>query len=176
MKLRRILMLVAALTVGCKATFNPAIFTDMNTLFNAAMSQYNAKHYDNAAKAFERLTTDLPPRDSRVPLAFFYLGKSQDKIGERLLAAKSYSRIYEQFPDDTLADDGLYSSGLAYKAMWRRPELDAEYGQSAITQFQTLQALYPNSPFVPKATEQLGILDELFATKDFLTGAHYLKR
>jgi outer membrane protein assembly factor BamD len=60
--------------------------------------------------------------------------------------------------------------------MWRKPELDAEYGQSALTQFQTLQALYPNSPFVPKATQQLSKLDEWFAKKDYLTGTHYLKR
>ena len=72
---------------------------------------------------------ELPARDPRVPIAFFYLGKSQDKIGERLLAAKSYSRIYEQFPEDTLADDGLYHSGLAYEAMWRKPVLDAQYGE-----------------------------------------------
>ncbi len=176
MNLRRISMLVAALVVGCKATFNPASYTDMNTLFTAAMAQYNAKHYDNSAKAFERLTTDLPPRDPRLPLAFFYLARSQDKNGERLLAAKSYSRIYEQFPEDTLADDGLYYSALAYKAMWRKPSLDAQYGESALTQFQTLQGLYPNSPFATRAVQQVAILDDWFATKDYETGVHYLKR
>jgi len=182
MRLRRILA-VAAVVAGlgagveaCKPAFNAATYPNMDALFQAAMKEYNAKHYDNSAKAFERLTTDLPARDPRVPLAYFYLAKSQEKSGDRLLAGKSYSRIYEQFPDDTLADDGLYSSGLAYEAMWRKPELDAEYGQSALTQFQTLQALYPNSPLLPKATEQLSKLDEWFATKDFLTGRHYLKR
>lgn len=182
MRLRRILT-VAAIVVGlgagveaCKPAFNPATFADVETLFKAAMKEYNAKHYDNSAKAFERLTTELPARDPRVPIAYFYLAKSQEKSGDRLLAAKSYSRIYEQFPEDTLSDDGLYLSGLAYEAMWRKPELDAEYGQSALTQFQTLQALYPNSPFVPKANGQLSKLDEWFAKKDYLTGTHYLKR
>jgi len=182
MRLRRILT-VAAIVAGlgagveaCKPAFNAATFADVETLFKAAMKEYNAKHYDNSAKAFERLTTELPARDPRVPLAYFYLAKSQEKSGDRLLAAKSYSRIYEQFPEDTLADDGLYLSGLAYEAMWRKPELDAEYGQSAMTQFQTLQALYPNSSFVPKANVQLSKLDEWFAKKDYLTGTHYLKR
>jgi outer membrane protein assembly factor BamD len=152
------------------------MYADMDSLYKAALTEYNAKRFDNAAKAFERLTTELPPRDSRVPLSFFYLGKSQEKSGDKLLAAKSYSRIYEQFPDDTLADDGLYLSGLAYQALWRKPQLDAEYGQSALTQFQTLQALYPNSTFSPKAGVQMAKLDEWFATKDYLTGEHYLKR
>jgi outer membrane protein assembly factor BamD len=92
------------------------------------------------------------------------------------LPAKSYSRIYEQFPEDTLADDGLYLSGMAYKAMWRKPELDAEYGQSALTQFRTLLALYPNSSLLPRGGQQMATLDEWFATKDYLTGTHYLKR
>jgi outer membrane protein assembly factor BamD len=161
---------------GCRAAFNPATYPDVDSLFKVAMKEYNARHYDNSAKAFERLTTELPARDARVPIAFFYLAKSQEKSGDRLLAAKSYSRIYEQFADDTLADDGLYYSGLAYQAMWRKPELDAEYGQSALTQFQTLQALYTTSPFLPKANQQLAKLDEWFATKDYLTGTHYLKR
>jgi len=161
---------------ACKPAFNAATYPNMDALLKAAMAQYNAKHYDNAAKAFERLTVELPARDARVPIAFFYLGKSQEKTAGRLLAAKSYSRIYEQFPDDTLADDGLYLSGLAYQAMWRKPELDAEYGTNALTQFQTLQGLYPNSPFAAKAAQQVAILDQWFATKDFLTGTHYLKR
>ena len=161
---------------ACRPTFNAANYADMASLFKAAMAQYNAKHYDNAAKAFERLTVELPARDARVPVAFFYLAKSQEKTGGRLLAAKSYSRIYEQFPDDTLADDGLYLSGLAYQAMWRKPELDAEYGSSALTQFNTLQALYPNSPFAARAAQQVAKLDEWFATKDYLTGTHYIKR
>lgn len=181
MKARRIrvgLLIVAGLigAGACKPTFNASTYPDMDSLFKAAMAQYKGKHYDNSAKAFERLTVELPARDPRVPIAFFYLAKSQEKNGERLLAAKSYSRIYEQFPEDTLADDGLYLSGLAYKAMWRKPELDAEYGQSALAQFQTLIALYPNSSLAGPTGQQLSVLDEWFATKDYLTGAHYLKR
>ncbi|HUQ18057.1 MAG TPA: outer membrane protein assembly factor BamD [Gemmatimonadaceae bacterium] len=175
-------ILVASILAGligvgaCRAQFNAANYADMDSLFKAALGQYKGKHYDNAAKAFERLTVELPARDPRVPISFFYLGKSQEKTVGRLLAAKSYSRIYEQFPEDTLADDGLYLSGLAYKAMWRKPELDAEYGSSALTQFQTLQALYPNSPFSAQAAQQVAVLDQAFATKDYLTGTHYLKR
>jgi outer membrane assembly lipoprotein YfiO len=180
MRLRRILfaagLLVIAAAGACKPVFNAGTYADMNTLFKAAMTEFNAKRFDNAAKAFERLSAELPARDPRVPVAFYYLGKSQDKIGERLLAAKSYSRIYEQFPEDTLADDGLYFSGLAYEAMWRKPVLDAQYGDNALTQFQTLAALYPNSPVAQQGAKELFKLDEWFATKDYETGRHYLKR
>lgn len=176
MRPRRILFSLALLAAACKPVFNAATYPDMDSLYKAAMAQYNGHHYDNAAKAFERLTTELPPRDPRASVAFFYLAKSQEKNGEHLLAAKSYSRIYEQFPEDTLADDGLLLSGLAYEAMWRKPNLDATYGQSAMTQYQTLLGLYPDSPVVPRVNQQLSKLDEWFATKDYDTGIHYLKR
>jgi outer membrane assembly lipoprotein YfiO len=176
----RILLVAAALVAvavaACKPVFNPGTYTDVNALYKAAMTEYNAKRYDNAAKAFERLTAELPARDSRLPMVFFYLGRSQDKTGERLLAAKSYSRIYEQFPEDTLADDGLFYSGLSYEAMWRKPVLDAQYGENALTQFQTMQALYPNSPLIERVMKEVAKLDEWFATKDYETGRHYLKR
>ncbi|HEY8164477.1 MAG TPA: outer membrane protein assembly factor BamD [Gemmatimonadaceae bacterium] len=171
----RALALTFLLLSGCRATFNAASY-DVDTLFRVAMREYNTKHWDNAAKAFERLTTELPARDPRVPIAYFYLGKSQDKTGDRLLAAKSYARINELFPQDTLADDGLFYSGLAYQSLWRKPVLDAEYGENALTQYQTLLGLYPDSPLAPKVNEQIARLDQWFATKDYETGYHYLKR
>ncbi len=176
MKLRRIVVAVALFAGACRPVFNQNAYADMDALYKAAMAQFNAHHYDNSAKAFERLTTELPARDPRMPLAFFYLARSQEKNSERLLAAKSYSRIYEQFPEDSLADDGLLYSGLAYQSMWRKPNLDAQYGESAQTQYQTLLGLYPDSPLVPRVNQQLAKLEEWFATKDYDTGVHYLKR
>lgn len=172
----RALFLIVALAAACRPTFNAASYADVEALFRVAMREYAARRFDNAAKAFERLTTELPARDPRVPTAYFYLGKSQEKNGDRLLAAKSYARIQELFPQDTLADDALFQSGLAYQSMWRKPELDAEYGENALTQYQTLIGLYPDSPLVPKVSQQIARLDEWFATKDYQTGYHYLKR
>jgi outer membrane protein assembly factor BamD len=176
MKLRRLLLLAALSGLACKPTFNAGAFSSTDELYAAAMKEYNARHFDNSSRAFERLTTELSPRDPRIALAYYYLAKSQEKQGDNLLAAKSYSRIYELLPQDTLADDALYLSGLAYSKMWRKPVLDAEYGENALTQFQSLAGLYPNSPLIPKVDEQLARLDEWFATKDFETGNHYLKR
>jgi outer membrane protein assembly factor BamD len=176
MNLRRFFVLSLLVGVACKPVFNAGGFASTEELYAAALREYNAKHYENAVHAFERLTTELSPRDARIATAYLYLAKSQEKRGDHLLAAKSYSRIYELLPQDTLADDALFASGLAYQKMWRKPVLEAEYGQDAITQFQTLESLYPQSPLIPRADAQLAKLDEWFAIKDFETGYHYLKR
>src|SRR5256885_1918236 len=168
------LMLVAPL--ACKPPFDPKIYTDPNKLFQVAMAEYKAHRYDNAAKAFEKLTLDLPARDPRLPLAFFYLAQSQKELGENLLAAGTYNRLIDAFPQDTLVDDALYLSGRAYQEEWRHPELDATYGNNAITAYQSLLASYPDSPFASPAKQELRKLDEWLAKKDYTTGYLYLKR
>ena len=176
MNLRPLVLVSALLLAACKPAFNAGSFASTDELFKAANAEYKARRWDNAVHAFERLTTELSPRDPRIAAAYFYLGKSQEKIGDHLLAAKSYSRVYELLPQDTLADDALLASGIAYQSMWRRPNLDAEYGQDALTQFQTFLGLYTDSPLLPRVNAQVSKLDEWFAEKDYGTGIHYLKR
>ncbi len=176
MNLRFLSILTLLGVVSCQQAFNAGSFGSTEALHVAAMKEYDAKHWDNAARAFERLTTELSPRDPRIGAAYYYLAKSQEKKGEGLLAAKSFSRVYELSPRDSLADDALFESGKAYQKLWRKPVLDAEYGQDAVTQYQTLQGLYPDSPLMPRVAQELKTLDDWFATKDFETGYHYLKR
>lgn len=176
MSLRRFFVVGVLVAMACKPVFNAGAFGSTEDLYKAAMTEYDAKRWENAIRAFERLTTELSPRDPRIGAAYLYLARAQEKRGDHLLAAKSYSRIYELLPQDTLADDALLASGIAYQRMWRKPVLDAEYGETAMTQLQTLEGLYPNSPLIPQANQHLAKLDEWFATKDYENGYHYLKR
>jgi outer membrane protein assembly factor BamD len=146
------------------------------TLFAAGMQQYRARKWDRAIQAFERLTLELAARDTLLPLAHFYLGKSHAGKGEHLLAAQSYNRMAESFATDTLADDAMYESAREYQKMWRKPELDPQYGEQSLTAYQTLLALYPDTDLKPLVDRQVGTLNEWFATKDYSTGMHYFRR
>lgn len=168
------LLLVAPL--ACKPPFDPKIYTSADKLYEVAMAEYKAGRYDNAAKAFEKLTLDLPARDPRLPVAFYYLAQSHEKNGENLLAAATYNRLIDAFPQDTLVDDALFLSGRAYEREWRHPQLDATYGRSAIAAYESLLASYPDSPYAKRAQDELRRLDEWLAEKDFNTGYLYLKR
>jgi outer membrane protein assembly factor BamD len=176
-KFRPILLaLLLAAPLACKPPFDPKIYPNADKLYQAAMAEYKAGRWDNAIKAFEKLTLDLPARDPRLPLAFYYLAQSQEKNGENLLAAGTYNRLIDAFPQDSLVDDALYLSGRAYEREWRHPELDATYGKAAITAYQSLLASYPDSPFAPRTQNELNKLDEWMAEKDYNTGYLYLKR
>lgn len=168
------LLLMAPL--ACKAPFDPKIYTSADKLYEVALAEFRERRFDNAAKAFEKLTLDLAARDPRLPLAYFYLAQSHNQLGEHLLAATTYNRLVDAFPQDTLVDDALYHSAKAYQREWRRPQLDATYGSNAITAYQSLLSSFPNSPFAPRANAELAKLDAWLAEKDYDTGYLYLKR
>lgn len=170
-----LLLIVAPL--ACKPAFNVTTYKDNpDRLWQVANAEYKAGRFDNAAKAFEQLTLQLTARDPRLPLSYYYLAQSQTRNGEYLLAAGTYNRLIDAFPQDTLVDDAFFLSGKAYEHEWRLPQLDATYGKSAVTAFESLLTAYPDSPFAPRAKSELAKLDEWFAEKDYDTGYLYLKR
>jgi outer membrane protein assembly factor BamD len=171
-----LLALLLAAPLACKPPFNPKIYPSADKLYQAALAEYKAHRYDNAAKAFEQLTLDLSARDPRLPLAYYYLAQSQEHNGEFLLAAGTYNRLIDAFPQDTLVDDAFYLSGLAYEREWRQPQLDPTYGKNAQTAFESLVGSFPDSKYAPLGKKELDKLDEWFAKKDYDTGYLYLKR
>ncbi len=173
------LILIALFAVGgvaCRSGFQLKRYTDNEALYRAAMREYEREHWENAIAAFEKLTLELPARDTLLPRAHYLLGRSHTRRGEHLLAAQSFVRVTESFPDDTLADDALYAAGRSYDRLWTKPALDAQYGLAALNTFRTLLGIYPNSPIRPQAAARVARLEELFATKEYENGMHYLRR
>jgi outer membrane assembly lipoprotein YfiO len=177
---RTLWRLAAAMSVvavaACRPEFKIKNLTSNDALYKASMAEYQKHHWDNAITGFEKLTTDLPPRDSLLPRSYWYLASSHEHSGEHLLAAQSYSRLVESFPEDSLADDAALEAARAYKRLWRKPGLDAAYGETAIASYNTLIGLYPDSPLIPAAQKDIAELENWFAIKDYDAGNYYFKR
>jgi outer membrane protein assembly factor BamD len=161
---------------ACRPEFELKKFTNSETLYSASLREYQRQHWDNAISGFEKLTTDLPARDSLLPRSYWYLASSHENQGEHLLAAQSWSRLVETFPDDSLADDAALESARSYARMWRKPQLDAMYGETSLASYNTLIGLYPQSTLVPTAQKEIGQLENKFAVKDFDNGNYYYGR
>ncbi|HUF25719.1 MAG TPA: outer membrane protein assembly factor BamD [Gemmatimonadaceae bacterium] len=144
-------------------------------LYDAALREFERRRWDNAIMAFERLSRELPARDTLLPRVYLHLGQAHSARNEHLLAAQAFQRIMDSFPNDTLADDGLLLAGRAYAAMWRRSSLDAEYAQTAVSTLQTLLALYPNADVREEAQHELNALYDRLANKDYQTGMWYFR-
>lgn len=161
---------------GCLKTFNLRQYPNNEALYAAGLQQLQLKKWDNAVLIFEKLTLELPARDTLLPASHYHLAEAYSRRGEHLLSAQSYARLAESFATDTLADDALYRSGREYQALWRRPMLDPQYGGDAAATYELLLGLYPESEWKDSAAKQIGVLQEWFATKDYETGMHYLRR
>ncbi len=170
-------VILASLAVAaCNRGFQLKKYPSNNSLYKASFKEFESKRWDNAITGFEKLTTDLTARDTLLPMAHYLLGKSHENKGEFLLAAQSYARLAESFPDDSLAAAALLAAGDSYLKMWRDPSLDPTYATMAQTQYRLLVSVYPDSPFKPKAEQGAAKVDEMLATKDYETGLHYVRR
>lgn len=166
----------AILLAACAPAFQLKNYPTHGALYRASLREYERRKWDHAVTGFERLTNDLPARDTLLARSYYYLGMARQRNREYLLAAQTLTRLAETFPEDTLADDALFQAGKAYEALWRKPVLDATYGESAQGVFRMMLSAFPESPLVPQAQAELARLDDWFARKDYETAMHYMRR
>lgn len=173
----RLAAALAVTAVACRPQFQLKRFTTNEDLYKAGLREYERKKWDNAVTAFEKLTVELPARDSLLSRSFWYLANAHEKRDEHLLAAQSFSRLVESFPDDSLADDAALESCRSYRRLWRKPQLDPTYGETALAACHSMMALYgESSPLAPQAQKQISELENWFAIKNYDAGMYYLRR
>lgn len=172
-----IVLLAGALLVSaCAQGFRPQQYQTVEDLYAASLLQLERRNWDNAVSGFERLTFMLPARHELLPSAHFHLGRAYAGRREHLLSAQSYLRVPELFPTDTLADDALFRAAQSYSRLWRRPDLDAQYGEIAIGTYAALLENYPTSVHRAASEQEIGRLRQALATKLYDTGRFYFRR
>ena len=168
--------LALLLTAACRPDFQLRRFTTNAALYEAAQRELQARRWANAVAALEKLATDLSPRDTLLPRVHWHLGKAHQGREEWLLAAQSFTRLADAFPEDTLADDALIEAARSYRRLWRKPALDPQYGEMALATYRQFLGLFPNSPLLGSANEGIAELESWFAQKSYDTGRFYVKR
>ena len=162
---------------ACRTGFRINRFTNNEALYVAGVREFEKKKWGNAVAAFEKLTNDLPARDTLLPRSFWYLAQAHARQREHLLAAQSYTRLFESFVDDTLADDAAVEAARSYRKLWRKPSLDPTYGELSLAAYNTFLGLYADSsPYAEAARREIAELEQWFATKDYETGMFYFRR
>lgn len=161
---------------ACRSGFRLSRYPNNQALYDAGLREFQRRKWGNAIQAFEKLTTDLPARDTLLPRAFWYLGTAHRRQREHLLAAQSFTRLYESFLDDSLADDAALEAARSYRTLWRKPGLDPTYGETALSTYNTMLGLFPTSDHADRARTEVLELEQWFATKNFETGRYYYRR
>lgn len=168
--------ITGGVAVACAGGFQVRRFPTSDGLYEASLAEFRKGKWDNAITGFEKLTLDLSARDTLLPLSYWYLAQAHEKKAEHILAATTFSRVAQSFPDDSLADDAMLASGDSYLEAWRRPDLDPQYGTFAQMQYRQLLSTYPDSPLAGRAQAGLQKIDEEFAAKDYLNAMFYVSR
>jgi outer membrane protein assembly factor BamD len=177
MSLPVVLVILTCLGVGlgCSSRFDPSIYPTPEELFEASFAEFQEGDCDRAEVGLRRLAFELPARDPRRAEVRFYLAECSFRRKEYLTASRDYRRVADENATDSLAPHALLRSGDAYAKLWRRPELDDTYGNSALGTYQELLRRYPNSPAAAEGRERILELNEWFAKKAYKAGIYYYR-
>lgn len=142
-------------------------------LMQDSESYYREGDCDDALDGFERLTLQLPSRDSIAVRARFLQAECNFRDQEYLEAARQFRRVVDEAPTSSLAPYALLRAGDAQAALWKRPELDPTYGDNAVNTYRELVSRFPNSPAAQRAVLKLNALSEEFAEKEYKNAEYY---
>jgi len=148
---------------------------EIQLLWDDAMEAYRRGEFSTTAENLERLVLEFPPGDPRISKAHFYLGESYLGMKDQLQAVREFRRVSDERPNDPLAPVALLRAADAYAELWRRPELDPSYGQTALATYQELLNRYPESEAADRTRARILELQEWFAVKELKTAEFYLR-
>lgn len=168
-------LVVAAIASACGG-LNVRNYPTPLSLYSAGVSEFERGKWDNAITALDRVAVLLPPRDTLLPPTLLLLGKAYVNKKSYILASATFKRVFEDFPEDSLADDALLGMADAEATAWRGPEFDAQPAVRALESYSLLPRLFAESPLVARARAGEAKMQDGLARRDLLTGEFYFKR
>ena len=147
----------------------------IDSLWTEAESAVRHGKWGDADKLLNRVILEFSPGDRRVALAHFYLGEALFAQGRQLEAAREFRKASDETPNDPIAPEALLRLGDVYSDLWRRPELDPTYGQTALSTYQELLNRYPGSSAAKRAELRITELNERFAYKEYKAAMFYFR-
>lgn len=148
---------------------------EIDALWIRAKAEYAHGRWGKAATLLERVTLEVPASDTLAIEARFRLAECYFGQKSQLQAAREFRKVSDDTPDAALAPDALLRAGDAYADLWRRPELDPTYGQTALATYQELLNRYPDSPATARGRLRIADLEEAFARKEYKAADYYYK-
>jgi outer membrane protein assembly factor BamD len=147
----------------------------IDSLWRRAEYAVRVGKWSDAEKLLDRALLEFSPGDPRTARAHFLLGEARFAQNKQLEAAREFRRASDDSPNDPVASEALLRLGDAYADLWRRPELDPSYGQTALATYQELLNRYPGTRAATRAQQRILELNERFATKSYKAALFYFR-
>ncbi len=174
MRVSRLLLPFAV--AACGHGGRPAATPAPEVLLTRSRAQFRSGDFSEALQNLRRLQFELSPNDSTLPEVHYLIAESQFQMGLFGEAAREFRQTADQFPGSGYAPLALLRAGDANLRLWRKPELDPTFGQTALAIYQDLTGRYPNSPATTRAQLHVRQLREWFADKAYKNGLFYFRR
>jgi outer membrane protein assembly factor BamD len=168
------LLLLVALS-ACHHGPRPVTTLSPAALLAQARRQFHAGDMNKALQSYRRLQFELAPNDSTLAEAHYYVAEAEFQMGQLVEAAHDFRETADQFSQSSYAPTALLRAGDAQLRMWRNPELDPSYGQSALATYQELLNRYPGTDAAKRAQVRINDLQERFAYKEYKAALYYMR-
>jgi outer membrane protein assembly factor BamD len=170
------MVLLGACHHAARVASSVAPDTDPKQFLAEARAAFRRGQFARALVAFRRLQFELGPGDSLTAEARYYVAECSFQLNDLASAALAFQKVAEEFPNSEFAALALLRDGDANLRLWRRPDVDASTGQTALATYQELLGRYPGTEAAGRAQVRIRQLNEWFAEKGYKTGMFYLRR
>jgi outer membrane protein assembly factor BamD len=169
-----LVLLGACRPANVQSTFQPS--SDPAPIIVKAREEFRSGQFASALVSLRRLQFELGPGDSLVGEVRYYVAECTFQTGDLATAALAFQKVAEEFPTSDYASLSLLRAGDANLRLWRRPDVDATSGQTALAAYKELIGRYPGTPAALRAQSRILQLNEWFAEKEFKTAKFYMRR
>jgi outer membrane protein assembly factor BamD len=147
----------------------------VDSLWRGAEKAFRKGQWETVLVHLERANLEMVPNDPRRVRLHFLTGEAMFAQGSQLQAAREFRKVSDETPSDPLAPEALLRAADAFAELWRRPQLDPTYGQTALATYQEVQNRFPSTPAARKAAKRVAELQDRFAQKEYEAGKYYLR-
>src|SRR2546426_8857414 len=141
-----------------------------------AMDRFHHGDFRRAHATLQRMTFELEPGRPELAQIRSYMAESSFQMGDYVQAASDFRKVSDEFSTTEYAPLALLRAGDANLRLWRRPELDPGYGETALAIYQELAGRFPESDAAARARVHVRRLENQFAEKTYKTGIFYMRR
>ncbi len=170
------LIAIAAASIGCHHGPRVVPAPDPVAELARARALLREGKFSKALVLFKRLTYEIGPTQPEMAEVQYDLAECYFQTGDRVQAAHDFRQVADQFPTSDWAPLALLRAGDANLRLWKDPELDPSYGETALAIYQELGGRYPGTNAASRGQIHVQQLREWFSQKDYKNGMFYFKR
>lgn len=140
--------------------------------YEAAKQYYADGKYTKAVVLLQDVISVLKGTDKGEE-SLYLLGMSAYKGRDYEAAANFFKKYYESYPNGLYTEDARYYNAMALYNNTPEPKLDQTETYEAVTAFQNLIELYPQSIYVKDAQDMIFKLQDKLVEKEYLSAKTY---